>query len=357
MSLTTHNARPITQYYHTYQDGRFKPVLRSAACLPVEHVEVHYKDKAVPVAYTPAPRGLTTSKRRNGAVLIVPLDDDQAFNDLMRFMTTGSYAPSISKGGGPPRIGQAMGSQEPLCLTDIRAYRLGAQLELPELQEHALQRLWSHQMTYEDPVVALEYAYHGPPQQPKTGDSKKAQGNDSKGSAQSDVKEQPPRIFPGGETQQTSKTDSKDERPRPPDEALRAWVRAWLKQPIDGHRCNLELLRSHAGWNEAWRKLRARGGPLIADVDAVEDELLTARPNRDRWLGARGIPIESSRVNRDVAQWSPGMSDPGDYRFVEAAQMLFGGRSKCITSGPGEQGREAFQAGGLIQGRAYKWPL
>ena len=281
------------------------PVLRSnAKGLPVEYVELHYQDRAIPVAYRSAPRSLEITPRKNGTALVIPFVDDQAFNDFYRFLASGAYAPPMGKGGGPPRLGQDIGIAEPLCLTDIRAYRLGASLGVPELQEYALERLWSHAVTFEDPVAALDHLYHGPAQ-PQTCDGR--DGSESKQSSKESSKD---KASGSDKAQNSDKADGKgckDKEPRPPDEALRAWARAWFRVPNSDGRRNIDILRYHASWSCAWKALKAKGGPLIVDVDAVEDEIPRVK-SQERLAPQRPcvrVELQSPEMQARGTRWTP----------------------------------------------------
>ena len=250
---------PLTQYFHTFVDGKFKPVIRSKYLdSHSAHVELHYKDRATPVPYTAFPSDSILSRRKLTTGIVLPFSDDDAFEDLHSYLTTGRYEQPIPDKEGPPRIEENFGVEENLVLKDIRAYRIGAILRFRELQKYALERLWAHRVTYEDPVNALEYLYHGP--EPKDKDKDKKSKKD-------------------GKDDDKKKGDRKD-RPVPADAPLRKWARTWLKVRSREYGANLDLLKMHPTWSGRWNKLKEKGGELIVDVDAVQAEL-------DRRFGGR----------------------------------------------------------------------
>ena len=301
-------------------------MLRSSAKgLPVEFVELHYQDRAVPVAYHSAPRSLESKTSKSGEALVMPFVDDQAFNNFHRFLTNGTYAPSVGKRDGPPRIGQGVGVAEPLCLTDIRAYRLAASLGVPELQEYALKRLWSYGVTFEDPIAALDYLYHGPPQ-PQIGDSKGESDSGSKQCSEGGSKEKASGGDKGPKSDKAEAKGAKDCGPKSPDEALRAWARAWLRASNGEYGRNIDVLRRHASWSHAWKTLKAKGGPLIIDVDAVEEDI--SRINSEERLSPRRasvrIELQSPEIEARPVPWIPEMRAPAAVRLVRPPSDTFG---------------------------------
>ena len=229
----------------------------------------------------------------------MPSTDEKAFGDVYRFLTTGSYAHPVEGWGRPPRIGHGVGVEAPVCHRDIRAYRHGSSLGIPELQKYALDRLWTHSVTFEDPVAALDFLYHGLEEQregEKKANSKSSAGEESKN-----------KRAGNGKDGQGARDDKKKESPRGPDEALRNWAREWLKIPHKEYGCNLNLIKRHAGWGDAWRRLKAKGGPLIIDVDAVEEELRSLLMTPEVWPQRGGyMPrSQSYQAERTEPQYRP----------------------------------------------------
>ena len=347
-------SRPITQYYHIFKDSRFKPVLRSGSGgIPVDHIELHYGGRAIPVACSSSLRSLDSKKNTTSPSLVIPFVDDKAFSDLYKFVVTGAYAPALEGQLGPPRLAQGIGIEKPICLRDIRAYRMGLILGVHELQEYALKRLWSHATTFEDPVEALEYLYHGPP--PPKEDEKKS-GSDSKGA--------------GKGKNSKAGSDDKKEKPRGPDEPLRTWARAWLKVAHNEYGYNLNLLRRHAGWSDAWKKLKTRGGPLIADVDAVDEEVpswteqqtLDAR-NEGGWTSVPTNTIQERphwaqmQYAADRPPWAQAQYAPG--RQALPSRMLagpgsWGSRNAAPVAGHRVVERTVAPEGGFVERRRQR---
>ena len=152
---------------------------------------------------------------------------------------------AIDDGGG---MGMVTTFPKPI-LRDVRAYRVGSTLGIPELQQYALSRLYTSGTTAESPTLVLEYLYHGTPQVT---------------SGKGDKKE-------GGKGKEKASGCGLIE----PDELIRQWCRAWLtrREGQHGGRSNLEIIKDPTRWGADFRLLREKGGLLIADTDAAEADL------------------------------------------------------------------------------------
>ena len=283
---------PITQYFHSYNPDatslskKYKPILRSSyTSIGIPYIEIQFAERAVPVPQACLGGNSSLSQRKNGAVLKLETKDEAAFADLYMFLTKGRYEAASGVGnanlllqapgavvdvlpnglaildqGAAMNFGRIVPAAAKPMLADVRAYRVGATLEIPELQHHALQRLWNWGTTTENPVHVLEYLYHGTPiaeagKKDKDNDRKEKKGGGG-----------------GGLTE--------------PDELLRHWCREWMKAKEDrqGGKSNLEIIKDPMRWGAVFRTLREKGGLLIADADAAEVE---AR-HEERYGGAHG---------------------------------------------------------------------
>ena len=193
-------------------------------------------------------------------------DDEETFKRLLSFIETGDYKPSSSERQsgassisrpGPPAIGEYDANSKAFLLVDIKVYRLGMDLDIPELKTLALRNLSHQSLTSEDPCAVLDHIYHSGPVKEVKGDAKKS-------------------------------------TMKPPDKALRDWVKAWLKVHC-GSRFfdNLGILQKHPLWAEKYSKLRERGSELITDIDGVERELMPQRANRYQAHAAQKLTSRS----------------------------------------------------------------
>ena len=135
-------------------------------------------------------------------------------------------------------------SEKPI-LADVRAYRIGATLGIPELMRFAFRRLWEYEWTLENHLHILEYVYFGTPQ------TKRKEDKEDKGKAKDKV---------------CGLAD--------PDLKLRWWCRGWLKskEKQNGGRTNLEVIKDPMHYGMQFLALRNKGGLLLADTDAAEAE-------------------------------------------------------------------------------------
>ncbi|MCJ1379952.1 hypothetical protein MMC17_003055 [Xylographa soralifera] len=250
--------RPLSQYYHIFSNhtGKAVPQLRTTYGSSEKYIEFHFQDRAFRVLLPQGTAQPSLGDRiKSNPVFKVPGDDEETFKRLLSFIETGDYktggserqpkASSTSR-PGPPVIVEYNANSKAFLLVDIKVYRLGMEIEFKELKTLALQNL-SHQcQTDEDPCAALEYVYHGGP-----------------------VKE--------------TKGEAKKTTIKPPDSALRDWVKAWLKVPCGSPFFdNLGILQKHPLWAEKYSKLRERGSELVTDIDSIEKELMQKHANRYR---------------------------------------------------------------------------
>ncbi|KAJ4299571.1 hypothetical protein N0V90_004817 [Kalmusia sp. IMI 367209] len=87
------------------------------------------------------------------------------FERFLELLHTGSYSPDpkhIHALGckGPPLI-KSFTASEPYLLTDIRIYAMGVKMGFDELKGMALDRMYRHSITHEDPVGLLNELYAG----------------------------------------------------------------------------------------------------------------------------------------------------------------------------------------------------
>ena len=234
--------RPITQYVHNFSNGRYTPILRSKYASVVPFVEVHFKDRAVPIPQVNAQRSIMAKK--SGSAIKLSTTSDTEFEVLFDFLMTGRYGAVLTVTGlGPPIILAQAGSLivEPAPLVaDVQAYRVATEAEVPEMQEFALRRMYSYDTIREDVVAVLDYIYHGAP--PSKDDDKK----------------------------------KKKVEPKEPDSRLRQFVRMWLVRDHDAYKTNLGALRRNPVLMEKFSVLRAKGGLLITDVDYVDRQIDSA---------------------------------------------------------------------------------
>ncbi|KAF1960982.1 hypothetical protein CC80DRAFT_489210 [Byssothecium circinans] len=97
------------------------------------------------------------------------------FERFLELLHTASYSPDpkhIVRTGnrGPPVIKAITGGSEPYILSDIKMYKMGALMNFAELKDIALERMYRHGVTHENPVALLKEIYDGnePDQDVKT---------------------------------------------------------------------------------------------------------------------------------------------------------------------------------------------
>ncbi|MCJ1283953.1 hypothetical protein MMC26_003284 [Xylographa opegraphella] len=261
--------RPLSQYFHIYSNntGKAAAQLRTTFKTSGKCVEFHFQNRAFPVhlPQDTAPPSLS-DKIKSNSVFQVSGDDEETFKRLLSFIETGEYKPSGCDRQpmafsinlpGPPTIVEHNASSKSFILVDIKVYRLGMELDYLELKTLALRNLFHQDQTDEDPCAILEYIYHGGP-----------------------LKE--------------IKVDSKKLPIKHPDNALRDWVKAWLKVPCGSPFFdNLGILQKHPLWAEKYTKLRERGSELITDIDSIERELMQKRAYRYQASAAQKLTSRS----------------------------------------------------------------
>ncbi|KAL9106554.1 MAG: hypothetical protein Q9187_008547 [Circinaria calcarea] len=150
---------------------------------------------------------------------------------------------------GPPRIIEHIKSNPPPLLSDIKAYRLSTEIDFPELQLHALGRMYAWHETHDDPFEILEWIYFNDPAQ--------------------DTEE--------NQDEQEDANQSKNNRETPfqPDSNLRKWVKDWLKVPsgLMPYPCNLQTLQRNPAWKDNYVRHQERNSELVTDVEVVQAEL------------------------------------------------------------------------------------
>jgi hypothetical protein len=87
------------------------------------------------------------------------------FERFLELLYTGSYGPDAKHlhapgSKGPPVIKSPVGS-EPYLMTDIRIFKMGALMGFDELKGIAIDRMYRHGITHEDPVALLQEIYNG----------------------------------------------------------------------------------------------------------------------------------------------------------------------------------------------------
>ena len=245
--------------------------------------EIQFAGRLIPILSGVLGPYSSLKTRRDGHTFKLETKDEGAFADLYNFLLNGHYAPNTGAANANPMVmsgalapqvlgvlpdGTAMVARAPTfdmgalipsfptpILRDVRAYRVGSTLDIPELQQHALDRLMSWGVTSENPVQVLEYLYHGP-QSTKKGDKGK---------------------------EKEMKRDGLVE----PDEPIRSWCRVWLatKEQHQHGRANLEVIKDPSRWGADYRRLREKGGLLITDTDAAEADLRAEQIQRQSGKG------------------------------------------------------------------------
>ncbi|KAF2439729.1 hypothetical protein P171DRAFT_314341, partial [Karstenula rhodostoma CBS 690.94] len=96
------------------------------------------------------------------------LDESLDPDTVLRFfelLHTGSYGPDakhvLSLGRKGPPVIKSPTAGEPCLLTDIKMYKMGVATGFDELKAAALDRMYKHAVTYEDPVALLAELYGG----------------------------------------------------------------------------------------------------------------------------------------------------------------------------------------------------
>jgi hypothetical protein len=94
------------------------------------------------------------------------LDELIGQDTVLRFfemLHTGSYGPDpkhiLSLGRKGPPVIKSPSAGEPYLLTDIRMYKMGGVTGFDELKSAALERMYKHAVTHEDPVALLQELY------------------------------------------------------------------------------------------------------------------------------------------------------------------------------------------------------
>ena len=286
--LTCLLTSPVSQWFHSFHPDanstvkKYKPILRSAyTSLGVPYVEIQFAERSVPVPQASLGATSSLTQRKNGYVFKLETKDEAAFADLHSYLTKGRYGPpqgvgnaSLMMGGGLAGVVlQIMPDGTPVAiedgggvglvptfpkpvLRDVRAYRVGSTLGIPELQQFALSRLCTFGTTAESPVQVLEYLYYGTPQVTSGKGDKDKKGKEKAGGC--------------GLAE--------------PDELIRQWCREWLtrREGHHGGRSNLEIIKDPTRWGAAFQVLREKGGLLIADTDAAEADLQYQKRHRER---------------------------------------------------------------------------
>ncbi|KAF2635283.1 hypothetical protein P280DRAFT_411968 [Massarina eburnea CBS 473.64] len=90
----------------------------------------------------------------------------ETFECFLELLHTDSYSPDpkhIMRTGnkGPPVIKGTQAESEPYILTDIKMFKMGGVMGFGELKDMALERMYRHVITHEDPVALLREIYDG----------------------------------------------------------------------------------------------------------------------------------------------------------------------------------------------------
>lgn len=292
------NASPLTQYFHLYNKGKYKPILQSTyKAQDFPHLVFQYKDYAVPVSLASLSPNCSLADKEPGSTFNVPTWDDAAFTDLHAWLFKGAYAPPLPPvrevhiNPNPYEFNEfmvvmrpgaaAFASGKTPILAHVRMYRVAATMEIPDLQHLALNRLQSVEgPMLENPVTWLEYLYFGPPE-PEEEDKKKGKGK--------------------GKEKESEKDEEEPSKLAEPDMHLRGWAKAWLRKGRSlnvGKKCNLELLKDPMHWLADFRKLKTKGGSLVADVDAVEWDMAREKAEKDNRERSRERKEEDRKKER-----------------------------------------------------------
>ena len=231
-------------------------------------VELHFQGRAIPIGRDKLSAPLLTEKLFDNGVLKVPGSGWSVLQDLLSFLQNGRYGPNLDQRRsyapsmdwqiaetskfaveGPPRILEYRESTAQPLLSDVKAYRLAAEIDFPELRLYALARMYAWHESHEDPFGILEWVYLDDPSQSSRKDQHK----------------------------QEDKSQSKDSKKSPfrADSNLRKWVRDWLKAPSGdvSYPYNLQILQRRPAWKDNYIRYRKRTSEFITDVEAVQAHL------------------------------------------------------------------------------------
>ncbi|KAJ4352088.1 uncharacterized protein N0V89_007434 [Didymosphaeria variabile] len=129
--------------------------------------EFIYKDKSVLVPFTKLDNFYSVRRAfEKVGCRYLELNEIIHQDTVLRFfelLHTGSYGPdaklALSQGRkGPPDI-KSPSTGEPNLLTDIRMYKMGIIMGFDELKGTALERMYKHAVTHEDPITLLQELY------------------------------------------------------------------------------------------------------------------------------------------------------------------------------------------------------
>lgn len=269
--LSAYDYSPISQYFHVIEKDSESPVprLRCEYDPSIELVELQFQGRAVPIARDELFATHLTEKLFDNGVLKVPGSSLLVLQDLLSFLQKGSYGldldqrrayipsmdwqstePSKVAVQGPPRILEHRKSSTPSpLLSDIKAYRLAAEIDFPELRLYALRRMYAWQESHDDPFEILEWVYLDDPSQ-SSNEKKFKQENQSRSN------------------------EGKKHSFRP-DSNLRKWVMDWLKVPSGdiSYPYHLQILQTHPAYKDNYARHRERKSELITDIEVVKADL------------------------------------------------------------------------------------
>ena len=312
-SFNTYDSSPISQYFHVLEKEGELPVprLRCEYDPSIKLVELHFQGRAIPIARDKLFAAHLTEKLFDKGTLQVPGSSLSALQDLLSFLRKGRYGldldqrrpytpgmdwestgTSINAFQGPPRILEHRKSTPPPLLSDIKAYRLAAQIDFPELRLYALRRMYARQETHDDPFEILEWVYLDDPSQ------------------NSDEKQYEPK----------SESQSNEDKKPPfrPDSEFRKWVRDWLQVPSGDHSYpyNLQILQRQPAWKDSHVRHGERKSELIADIESIEAGL------RERHISAYArMPVYP--YVQPSGYFAPGPYGPTPYQAPYYAPPTF----------------------------------
>ena len=149
------------------------PLLRSTYLLDGTYLELHFQNRAFPIARTQiASLPSILSRTLFDPNIEISGEGEEMFRRLYAFINTGDYKPAIkdrqyqdltADHRGPPHLLDYNPNCRSYIVADIKTYRLAMAVNFLELKGVALKRLEAQSWTNEDPLAALEYIYHGGP--------------------------------------------------------------------------------------------------------------------------------------------------------------------------------------------------
>jgi hypothetical protein len=232
--------RPVTQFVHSIVDGEDRATLRSVyKAVNPHHIEVVFRDRAYAIPKGSL-RNETLHGMKNGSSITITTPDDIAFRMLYQYLTEGDYRSDSNKYRNGPYY-KYKGKE---MLSHMRMYRMATLMNNIELKEFVIANLNSDAAACNNPIPALEYAYHGP------------------------------NVADEDDKRTLKKEDYE------PTEAIRDWVRKYLTLKREGpKRCsgdskytrpthNLDVLEDTA-LSQHWSALKQKGGLLVVDADRV----------------------------------------------------------------------------------------